>query len=121
MKLPGRVHPITIVPTPGRVIVRLGGMVIAETTEAMTLREGTMAPVHYIPRADVNMLLLERSARVTSCPFKGEASYFTIVAGGKRAADSVWSYEHPYPAVAAIAWRLAFYPERVDRIEILPS
>ena len=117
MKLPGPDHPITITPNPNRVRVRLGGQVVAETRRALTLREASYPPVQYIPREDARMALLRRTDRVTHCPYKGDASYFTIEAGGRRAENAAWSYEHPYPAMAAIAGHLAFYPDRVDAIK----
>jgi uncharacterized protein (DUF427 family) len=118
MREPGPDHPITIEPNPGRVVVRFGGRTIADTTRALTLREAGMAPVQYVPRWDADMAVLERTARTTRCPYKGDASYFTVRADGGRAAENaVWSYEAPYPAVAAIKDHLAFYPDRVDAIE----
>lgn len=117
MKLPGPDHPITIEPNPRRVRVTFAGEVIAETTRALTLREAALPPVQYIPREDADMALLRPSATRTHCPYKGDASYFSIEAGDRRSADAVWCYEAPYPAVAAIAGHLAFYPHRVDAIE----
>ncbi|MBX9699586.1 MAG: DUF427 domain-containing protein [Acetobacteraceae bacterium] len=117
MKLPGPDHPITIAPNPQRVRVMLGGVVVAESTRALTLREASYPPVQYIPRADADMALLARTAHATHCPYKGDASYYSITAGGKRAENAVWSYEAPFPAMAAIAGHLAFYPTRVDAIE----
>ncbi|MGH6728252.1 MAG: DUF427 domain-containing protein [Pseudolabrys sp.] len=117
MKLPGPDHPITIARNAKRVRVRFGGMAIADTTHALTLREASYAPVHYIPRADVAMALLKPTAHTSHCPYKGNANYFSIVAGGKTLDNAVWSYETPYPAMAEIAGYLAFYPSRVDKIE----
>ncbi len=117
MKLPGPDHPITIERNGNRVRVNFGNMLIAETTDALTLCEAGYAPVQYIPRGDVAMALLERTDHRTTCPYKGEASHFSISAGGKQAVNAVWSYEEPYPAVAEIKERLAFYPHRVDKIE----
>ncbi len=114
-------HHITITPTEGRVVVTLGGHVVADTTRALTLREGSMKPVQYIPREDAAPGVLEPSTRTSHCPFKGDASYFSVVAGDRRAADAVWTYETPFPAVAAIAGHLAFYPDRVDAITITPA
>jgi len=119
MKLPGPDHPITITPTPRQVRVSFGGEVIAETDRALTLQEASYKPVLYIPRADTRMALCEKTARSTHCPYKGDASYYTIVAGGKRAENAIWSYETPFPAMAQIEGYLAFYPDRVDRIEEL--
>lgn len=114
MKLPGPDHPITIEPNPARLVVSLGGRTIADTTQALTLREGSLRPVQYIPREDVDMALLRRAAHHTHCPYKGDAAYFSIEAGERRAENAVWTYEHPYPSVAAIRNCLAFYAERVD-------
>ncbi len=121
MRIPGPEHPIAIAPNPKRVRVRLAGTLVADTRHALTLREASLAPVHYIPREDVDLALLTRTEHVTHCPYKGDASYFTVAAGGRTAENAIWSYEQPFPAVAAIAGRLAFYPERVDGIEELPE
>jgi len=117
IKIPGPDHPITIGPNASRVIVTLGGKVIADTTRALTLREASYPAVHYIPRADVDMAALSRSDTHSYCPYKGEASYFGIPAGGTRSVDAIWTYEEPYDSVSAIRDHLAFYPDRVDAIE----
>ena len=117
MKLPGPDHPITVAPKANRVRVIFRDKVIADTTNALTLCEASYPPVQYIPRADVAMDLLKPTAHTSHCPYKGDASYFTIAVGGKSAENAVWSYEHPYPAVAKIAGYMAFYPSRVDKIE----
>jgi len=119
MKEPGPDHPIAVAPNPHRIRVVLGGFIVAETTNALTLREATLPPVQYIPRRDVNMDLLERTQNQTHCPYKGDASYFTVTAGGLVRENAVWSYENPFPAVAAIREHLAFYPNKVDAIEEL--
>jgi uncharacterized protein (DUF427 family) len=117
VKIPNADHPITIEPSAGRVRVVAGGRVIADSRNALTLRESAYAPVHYIPRADVDMTLLARTDNATYCPYKGDAAYFSITAGGERAVNAVWTYEAPYDAVAEIKDHLAFYAERVDAIE----
>ena len=117
MKIPGPDHPITIATNPNRVRVRFGERTIVDTRRALTLSEASYPPVLYIPREDADMTLLARTDHVTHCPYKGNAAYFTIKAGGRTAENAVWSYEHPYPAVAAIAGYLAFYPNRVDAID----
>ena len=117
MKLPGPDHPITITPTPRHVRVTFAGNVIAETDRALTLQEASYRPVLYIPREDARMALLTRTAHATHCPYKGDASYFTVEAGGRRSENAVWSYESPYPSMAEITGHLAFYPDRVDAIE----
>ncbi|MBM3528322.1 MAG: DUF427 domain-containing protein [Alphaproteobacteria bacterium] len=121
MKLPGPDHPISIAPAPGRVRVTFNGEIVADTTRALELRETTYKPVFYIPRADANLALLERSAHATHCPYKGDASYFTIKAGERASENAVWSYETPFPAMKEIERYLAFYPSRVDGIELTPA
>ena len=117
IKIPGPDHPITIERTPARVIVRVAGRVVADTRAALSLREAGYAAVHYIPRHDVDMTLLGRTAHSSYCPYKGDCSYFSIPLGGARSENAVWSYENPYPAVMPIREYLAFYPSRVDAIE----
>jgi uncharacterized protein (DUF427 family) len=117
IKIPGPNHPIAIEPNPGRVIVTLGGRVIADSHEALTLCEASYPPVQYIPRKDVDMAALTRSDTTTYCPYKGVAAYFSIPAGGERSVDAIWTYEAPYDAVAEIKDHLAFYPDRIDAIE----
>ena len=114
-----REHRITIEPNPKLVRVLFNGRVIADTTRALTLREATLPPVQYVPREDADMSLLDRTAHKTHCPFKSDAAYYTIRADGRVAENAVWTYEDPYPGVAAIKDHLAFYPDRVDRIEEL--
>ena len=118
---PTKENPIVIEPNQNRVRVVFNGRVIADTTRALTLKEVNLPGVQYIPRDDANMSLLERTAQQTHCGYKGDAAYYTIRAEGRAAENAVWTYEDPYPAVAAIKGCLAFYPERVDRIEELPS
>jgi uncharacterized protein (DUF427 family) len=117
-KLPGPDHPITIAPAKAHVVVRAGGKVIADTREALALKEATYAVVYYVPIKDVDMKLLERTDHHTYCPYKGDASYYSISAGGENSINAVWRYEAPYPAVDAIAEHVAFYPQRVDTIEV---
>jgi uncharacterized protein (DUF427 family) len=117
IKIPGPDHPITIEANPARVVVSLAGRIVAETREALTLREAKYPPVQYIPRKDVNMSLLERTNHNTYCPYKGDCSYYSIPIGGERSANAVWTYERPFAAVSEIENHLAFYPDRVDSIE----
>jgi uncharacterized protein (DUF427 family) len=116
LKIPGPDHPITITPNPHRVVVTVGGQVVADSRAALTLQEAAYPPVLYLPRADVDMARLERSAHATYCPYKGDCAYYSVPAGGERAVDAVWTYEQPYDAVAAIRDHVAFYPDRVDSI-----
>jgi uncharacterized protein (DUF427 family) len=119
MKIPGPGHPITIAPNPKRVRVVFNGRVVVDTTRALTLKEATLRPVQYVPREDADMTLFERTAHASHCPFKGDAAYYSLKVDGRTAENAVWTYETPYPAVAEIDGRLAFYPERVDAIEEL--
>ncbi|AKZ62976.1 hypothetical protein F506_10135 [Herbaspirillum hiltneri N3] len=118
VKVPGPDHPITITPTAARVVVSLAGRTIADTRAALALKEASYPPVYYIPRADVDQSLLERTDHQTYCPYKGECSYYSIPIGGERSVNAVWSYEDPYAAVAAIKDYVAFYPDRVDALEV---
>ena len=117
MKLPGPDHPIAIEANSRRVRITWSGQVVADSKRALTLREAAYAPVQYIPRADVKMALLKRSDHGTHCPYKGDASYYSIELEGRRSENAVWSYEEPYEAMAAIKGYVAFYPDRVSSIE----
>ncbi|TMK07472.1 MAG: DUF427 domain-containing protein [Alphaproteobacteria bacterium] len=117
IKIPGPDHPIAIERNPNRVVVRVAGRVVADTSEALTLREASYPAVQYVPRKDVNMMLLERTEHATYCPYKGDCAYFSIPLGGDRSTNAVWTYEAPYEAVSPIRDHLAFYPDRVDAIE----
>ena len=116
---PGPDHPITVTPTEGRVVVKVAGQVVADTRAALTLQESTYPAVQYIPLADVDTSLLEPTATQSYCPYKGDASYYSIPAGGDKAVDAIWEYKQPREAVAEIKEHVAFYPNRVDSIEIV--
>jgi uncharacterized protein (DUF427 family) len=116
MKIPGPDHPISIDANVSRVIVTVDGRVIADSRNALTLREGSYPPVQYIPRGDVDMAALARSSHTTYCPYKGDASYYDIPAGGARSLKAAWTYESPFGAMAQIKDHIAFYPDRVDEI-----
>lgn len=111
-------HRVDLETGPSRVRVLYSGETIADTTSAITVRESGYQPVHYVPAADVRQDLLTKTAHKTYCPFKGEASYWTVDLGGKHAENAVWAYEAPYDEVARIKGYMAFYPNRVDRILI---
>jgi uncharacterized protein (DUF427 family) len=117
IKQPGPDHPISIEPSLSQVVVTVAGQVIAESRNALMLREGNYPVALYIPRKDVQMSKLERSTHRTYCPYKGDCAYYSIPAGGERSVNAVWTYEAPYEAVAVIKDHLAFYPDRVDAIE----
>ena len=118
IKVPGPDHPITIQPNPSRVVVSIGDRVVADTRHALTMREASLPAVQYIPRKDVDMSLLQRTDHATYCPYKGDCAYYSIPSGGDRSVNAVWTYEAPYAAVAQIKDYLAFYPSRVDAIEV---
>ena len=117
MKIPGSDHPIAITRNARRVRVHFAGRVIADTCRALTLKEAHYPPVQYIPREDVDVSAFTRTTRHTHCPYKGEASYFTLAVDDRSSENAVWSYEQPFPAVQEIAGHLAFYPKQVDAIE----
>ena len=122
IKNPGPDHPISIRHNHACVVVSVAGRVLADTRNALTLREADYPLVQYIPREDVDFTQLERTDHATYCPYKGDCSYYSIPAGGKKSVNAVWTYEDPYPAVAQIKGHVAFYPDRVDEIaEQLPT
>jgi uncharacterized protein (DUF427 family) len=113
--IPDATHPISIRPTGTHVTVRVGGVTVAETDDALSLTEATYPVVQYIPIDDVDQALLERSIRQTYCPYKGDASYYTVCTpDGTTEADLIWTYQHPYPSVAEIAGHVAFYASRAE-------
>jgi uncharacterized protein (DUF427 family) len=111
---PGSGHPITITPHDARVIVSRDGQVLVDTQAALRLQEASYPPVLYVPREDADLTRLEPTDHSTYCPYKGDASYFTIRTGEAPVENAVWSYEHPHAAVAEIAKYLAFYPQHVE-------
>jgi uncharacterized protein (DUF427 family) len=118
---PSAGHPITIEPTGGRVEVRVNGELVADTTAALVLQEATLPAVQYIPLADVDQNRLTRTETSTYCPFKGDASYYSVTtSAGDTVDDVIWTYEQPYPAVAAIAGHVAFYPNKAE-ISVVPQ
>ena len=121
IKVPGPDHPISVELDTAHVVVKVAGRVIADTRNALVLREASYPPAYYIPRNDVEMSLLERTDHTTYCPYKGDCAYYSIPLGGVRSTNAVWTYESPYPAVAVIRDYLAFYPDRVDAIDEKPK
>jgi uncharacterized protein (DUF427 family) len=114
-KIPDATHPITISPTSTRVTVRLGDVTVAETDRALSLAEADYPVVQYIPLDDVNTSLLDRTTTQTYCPYKGDASYYSVKSpDGSTETDLIWTYERPYPSVAEIAGHVAFYPNRAE-------
>lgn len=114
MKIPDENHPITITRAPNRVRVLFEGHEIADSDDVLVLREANYPPVYYFPRDDVRMVFLRWTDKVTHCPYKGDAAYFTIYRDAKVIENAVWSYEDPFPAVGRIGARVAFYPEHVE-------
>ncbi|MUM19200.1 DUF427 domain-containing protein [Mycobacterium sp. CBMA271] len=112
--VPGPDHPIDIGHSGARVVVTAGDITIADTTHALRLQEASYPAVHYLPPESVNWEILEQTDTHTYCPFKGEASYYSVRTPDGTIEDAVWTYEEPYPAVAQIARHLAFYPDRVN-------
>lgn len=113
---PSAEHPITIEPAGERVRVTVAGAVVADSERALVLRESSYRPVHYFPPEDIAFDQLEATDHASYCPFKGDAGYYSVPAGGERSTNAVWQYSAPYPAVAKIAGHVAFYPDRVDSI-----
>lgn len=107
-------HPITVTPTGARVTVRVNGELVADSTDAVTLQESTYPAVQYIPLSDVVAERLQHSNTCTYCPYKGEAAYYSVAAGDDVVDDALWTYPKPYPAVAEIAGRVAFYPDKAE-------
>ena len=118
---PGPDHPIDLMPDGAHVVVKVAGHVIADTRRSLSLREASYPVVHYIPRDDVDMSKLVRTEHHTYCPYKGDCSYYSIPLAGERGVNAVWTYEHPYDAVAAIKDHLAFYTTRVDSFDVTPA
>lgn len=114
MKIPGPDHPIDVTPADRRWRVKFHGHVIADSADALILKEASYPPVVYFPRADVSMEYLSRTRHATHCPYKGDAAYYTLLMDGHFAENAIWTYEEPYPAMAMIAERLAFYPNQVE-------
>ena len=119
IRIPGPDHPITISPVDGTVRVTLAGKIVAESTRALRLEENGYPPAYYLPRNDADMSLLVRTQHFTYCPYKGDCTYYSIPIGEAKSENAVWTYEKPHEAVADIKEYLAFYPSRVDSIEVI--
>jgi uncharacterized protein (DUF427 family) len=117
VKIPGPDHPISVALHTKRVRVKFSGVVLAETSRALVMEERGYPNVFYVPREDADQSLLIRTAHSTYCPYKGDASYFSIRVGDRVSENAIWTYEAPYDAVASIKEYLAFYPARVDSID----
>lgn len=119
IRIPGPDHPITISPVEGKVRVTVAGRIVAESARALRLEEKGYPPAYYFPRNDADMSLLIRTNHYIYCPYKGDCTYYTIPIGGSKSEYAVWKYEKPYEAVDGIQEHLAFYPSRVDAIEVM--
>jgi uncharacterized protein (DUF427 family) len=119
IKIPGPDHPIPISPVEGTVRVTVAGRIVAESTRALQLEEKGYPSVYYLPRNDADISLLVRTTHYTYCPYKGDCTYYSIPIGGTKSEYAVWTYESLYEAVADIKDHLAFYPTRVDAIEVI--
>jgi len=113
---PGPQHPITVEPAPGRVTVQVAGTPVADTSSALALQEANYPVVYYVPLADVRAEVLKPSDHTTYCPYKGDASYYSLATPNGEVADAVLYYAEPYSAVAEIAGHVAFYANKVDII-----
>lgn len=118
MKIPGPDHPITITPAKTRWRALFENHVIADSGHALVLKEAAYKPVVYFPREDVSLEFMSKTDRVTHCPYKGDASYYTVLMDGQFGENSVWSYEEPFPAMEQIRGHLAFYPDKVEVYEV---
>jgi uncharacterized protein (DUF427 family) len=118
--MPSDAHPITVEPATERVVVTAGGKTVADSRSALVLRESSYPAAYYLPREDADLSLLERTEHASYCPYKGDATYYSVLPAGETGVNAVWTYESPYAAVAALKDHLAFYPNRVDSIETLP-
>jgi uncharacterized protein (DUF427 family) len=119
IRIPSPDHPITISPAEGKIRVTVAGKVVADSAHALRLEEKGYPPVYYIPRTDADMSLLVRTTHYTYCPYKGDCTYYSIPIGSTKSEFAVWTYEKPYDAMASIKSHLAFYPTRVDAIEVI--
>lgn len=111
-------HPITLTPASNRWRARFAGHVIADTADAILLKEASYPQVVYFPKVDVEMSYFGQTDRHTTCPHKGQASYWTLTMEGRIEENVAWAYETPYPAMSPIAGHIAFYPDRVEIYEV---
>ncbi len=118
MKIPGPDHPITVEAAAETVTVVFNGKTVARSSRALKMQEASYPPVYYIPLADVDRAALTKTAHGSYCPYKGDASYYTMTVGIESAENAVWAYEEPYDAVAGIAGHIAFYTDRVDSVTV---
>ena len=113
-KLPGPDHPITLTPSSSHIVVTVGDRVVADSSGALEMQEASLSPVFYVPLTDVDQTVLEPSETTSYCPYKGEASYYSVKTPDGVVKDAIWFYESPYDAVGQIIDHVAFYPDRVQ-------
>jgi uncharacterized protein (DUF427 family) len=118
VRIPDESHPIAIAKTPGRVKVRVGDLWIADTANALSLKEASYPAAIYFPLKDVDASVLRESSHATYCPYKGECAYYDVEVDGKIRANAIWYYPEPHASVDLIKDHVAFYPERVDEMLI---
>jgi len=118
VKLPGPDHPITVEPSNVHVQVRVAGRIVADSRNAVSLQEADYPAVLYLPREDVDQSLLARTDHTSYCPYKGDASYYSIPVGGEKSVNAIWTYETPHEAMSILKDHVAFYPDRVDEITV---
>jgi uncharacterized protein (DUF427 family) len=119
IRIPGPDHPVTISLPEGKVRVTVAGRIVAESAQALRLEEKGCPPVYYLPRNHADISLLVPTTHYTYCPYKGDCTYYSVPIGGSKSVYAVWTYEKPYEAVADIKEHLAFYPSRVDAIDMI--
>ena len=112
--IPGPDHPITIAADGVHVVAKVNGQVVADTTAALTLQESTYPPAYYVPLSDVDQAVLKASTTTTYCPYKGDASYYSVSTPDGEVEDAMWTYTQPYDAVSEIAGYVSFYGDRVE-------
>ncbi|MDE3132499.1 MAG: DUF427 domain-containing protein, partial [Acidobacteriota bacterium] len=119
--IPGPDHPIAIEPFNGTVQVTFAHHTVADTNQALELREASYPPVYYVPLADVDHAALRPSDATSHCPYKGDASYYDVIDPHTLQSidDALWQYREPYPSVGEIAEYVAFYPDKVE-VEVQP-
>jgi uncharacterized protein (DUF427 family) len=112
IRKPNADHPLVITPTGRRVTVHVNGEMVADTFQALTVQEANYPEVQYIPFSDLVEQLLVRTDTSTYCPYKGDASYYSVKTDDAMVEDVIWTYERPHAAASAIAGHVAFYPDR---------
>lgn len=111
----GPKHRLLLTPFPRRVRAEFAGATVLDTIDGALLHESNMLAKLYVPEADVDMSLLEASELTTHCPFKGDASYWSVRVGDHVAEDAAWGYREPLDAAMWLKGRVSVYWDRLDR------